>query len=133
MLEFLVGIGLVAYVVWWYLRPRLLGLPPEPTISIPLLGHILAVDWKPETIFKWYKSTGPIFTIRAGHRMTIFVCEIEAIKEVLLNRGDEFAYRPESWLSNALRGIRYGASRTRQINNLSFIFFFKNRWKLWHD
>ncbi|XP_052028276.1 cytochrome P450 2C70 isoform X2 [Apodemus sylvaticus] len=82
-------------------------LPPGPT-PLPLVGNILQVDVKnlSKSMDMLAKKYGPVFTVYLGMKPTVVLHGYEAMKETLIDRGDEFSDKTESsLLSRISRGL----------------------------
>ncbi|KAM5164331.1 cytochrome P450 2C23-like isoform 1-T2 [Mantella aurantiaca] len=73
------------------------NLPPGPR-PLPLIGSIHLIDLnKPHISFmELSKKYGPVFTIQLGMSEMIILCGYDAVKEALINQGDEFVDRPKT-------------------------------------
>ncbi|XP_069500529.1 cytochrome P450 2G1-like [Ambystoma mexicanum] len=69
-------------------------LPPGPT-PLPLVGNILQVKNGKivKSILKLRDIYGPVFTMYLGPRRVVALCGYEAIKEALIDHGDDFITR----------------------------------------
>ncbi|XP_069500530.1 cytochrome P450 2G1-like [Ambystoma mexicanum] len=69
-------------------------LPPGPT-PLPLVGNILQVKNGNivKSILKLRDIYGPVFTMYLGPRRVVVLCGYEAIKEALIDHGDDFITR----------------------------------------
>ncbi|XP_040848357.1 cytochrome P450 2C26-like isoform X2 [Ochotona curzoniae] len=69
-------------------------LPPGPT-PLPIIGNILQMDFKDisKSLTNLSKAYGPVFTLYFGTKPTVILHGYEAVKEALVERGDEFAGR----------------------------------------
>ncbi|XP_069877357.1 cytochrome P450 2C5-like [Dipodomys merriami] len=82
-------------------------LPPGPT-PIPIIGNILQVDIKDITksLTKFSKVYGPVFTLYLGMKPTVVLYGYEAVKEALIDHGEEFSGRGRlPWAEKANRGL----------------------------
>nr|XP_051679400.1 cytochrome P450 2C5 isoform X2 [Oryctolagus cuniculus] len=69
-------------------------LPPGPT-PFPIIGNILQIDVKdisksPTKVSECY---GPVFTVYLGMKPTVVLHGYKAVKEALVDLGEEFAGR----------------------------------------
>ncbi|XP_018422653.1 PREDICTED: cytochrome P450 2G1-like [Nanorana parkeri] len=75
-------------------------LPPGPT-PLPLLGNVLEVGGGDivNSLMKLSKKYGEVFTVYLGSRPTVVVTGYTMVKEVLLDKGDDFLSRGDmpSW------------------------------------
>ncbi|KYO25139.1 cytochrome P450 2C18 [Alligator mississippiensis] len=69
-------------------------LPPGP-IRLPIVGSALQLSIKdlPQTMEKLSEKYGPVFTIYMGTRRVVVLHGREAVKEALIDQGDEFSAR----------------------------------------
>ncbi|XP_051002414.1 cytochrome P450 2C50-like isoform X27 [Acomys russatus] len=69
-------------------------LPPGPT-PLPVIGNFLQIDGKNinQTFTKLSKAYGPVFTLYLGGQPTVVLHGYEAVKEALIDHGEEFAGR----------------------------------------
>ncbi|XP_052028297.1 cytochrome P450 2C38-like isoform X3 [Apodemus sylvaticus] len=69
-------------------------LPPGPT-PFPIIGNFLQIDVKnfSQSLTSFSKVYGPVFTLYLGSRPTVILHGYEAIKEALIDHGEEFAGR----------------------------------------
>uniref|UniRef100_A0A663FG04 Uncharacterized protein n=1 Tax=Aquila chrysaetos chrysaetos TaxID=223781 RepID=A0A663FG04_AQUCH len=84
----------MALVARWKKEWRSQNYPPGP-LALPVIGNLLqlrAADTC-KTFRKLSKKYGPIFTLHFGSERAVVVFGYEVVREVLLNRGDEFTDR----------------------------------------
>lgn len=100
----LVG-GVTLFGLWlWYRNQKSKGLPPGP-FSWPILGNIpqLALEGK-KPVFQialaWREKYGDVFLMRMGATRIVWVCGLKLGREVLIDRGEDFGYRPK-WMTMA--------------------------------
>ncbi|XP_076419136.1 cytochrome P450 2C11 [Peromyscus maniculatus bairdii] len=69
-------------------------LPPGPT-PLPFIGNILQIDVKDisKSLNKLSKVYGPVFTLYMGMKPSVVLHGHEAVKEALIDHGEEFAGR----------------------------------------
>ncbi|XP_040848360.1 cytochrome P450 2C14-like isoform X1 [Ochotona curzoniae] len=69
-------------------------LPPGPT-PLPILGNLLQLDFKDinKSLTKLSKVYGPVFTVYLGMTPTVVIHSYEAVKEALIDLGEEFSGR----------------------------------------
>ncbi|XP_075389841.1 cytochrome P450 2C23-like [Tenrec ecaudatus] len=78
----------------WRNSLRQRSLPPGPT-PLPIIGNMLQLDPNdlPASFSKLAKEYGPVFTLRLGPQLTVILHGYEAVKEALIDQGDEFMGR----------------------------------------
>ncbi|XP_003513446.1 cytochrome P450 2C26 isoform X1 [Cricetulus griseus] len=69
-------------------------LPPGPT-PLPLIGNFFQIDVKniSQSLTNFSKVYGPVFTLYLGMKPTVVLHGYEAVKEALIDHGEEFAGR----------------------------------------
>nr|XP_034362183.1 cytochrome P450 2C29 isoform X2 [Arvicanthis niloticus] len=69
-------------------------LPPGPT-PLPIIGNFLQIDVKniSQSFTNFSKAYGPVFTLYLGSQPTVILHGYEAVKEALIDHGEEFAGR----------------------------------------
>ncbi|XP_037659724.1 cytochrome P450 2C18-like [Choloepus didactylus] len=69
-------------------------LPPGPT-PLPIIGNILQLNAKhiSKSLSKLSKTYGPVFTLYLGWKPTLVLHGYEAVKEALVDHGEEFSGR----------------------------------------
>ncbi|XP_073461558.1 cytochrome P450 2J6-like [Aquarana catesbeiana] len=102
---FLGGFVLLLLLRWKLSRPK--GFPPGP-IALPVLGNMLQMDFSsPLKGFKAFsKVYGPVFSIYLGFTPAVVVRGLKDLKEVLVNKGVDFADRPQNRLTELVAGGR---------------------------
>ncbi|XP_057592506.1 cytochrome P450 2C19-like [Hippopotamus amphibius kiboko] len=82
-------------------------LPPGPT-PLPILGNILQLDVRNigRSLTELSKVYGPVFTLYFGMKPTVVLCGYEAVKEALIDLGEEFSRRGSiPLLERAAKGL----------------------------
>ncbi|XP_015669364.1 cytochrome P450 2A13-like [Protobothrops mucrosquamatus] len=85
--------GLLILSSWQQMRRR--GkMPPGPT-PLPLIGNLLWIDQNnlPNSLIKLSEKYGPVYTLQLGPRCIVVLCSYEAIKEALVDQGNDFRDR----------------------------------------
>ncbi|XP_058528014.1 cytochrome P450 2C42-like isoform X3 [Ochotona princeps] len=84
---------LLLFSLWRWSTTRQ-KLPPGPT-PLPIIGNILQMDLKDisKSLTKFSKAYGPVFTLYFGTKPTVILHGYEAVKEALVDLGDEFSGR----------------------------------------
>ncbi|KAM6186617.1 cytochrome P450 2C18-like isoform 2-T2 [Rhynchocyon petersi] len=69
-------------------------LPPGPT-PLPIIGNCLHLNFKniSKSLNILSKTYGPVFTLYLGMKPTVVLCGYEAVKEALLDQGEDFSGR----------------------------------------
>ncbi|XP_076691477.1 cytochrome P450 2C27-like isoform X4 [Callospermophilus lateralis] len=69
-------------------------LPPGPT-PLPIIGNVLQIDFKDvnKSLAEFSKVYGPVFTLYLGMKPIVVLHGYEAVKEALVDNGEEFAGR----------------------------------------
>ncbi|KAB0383018.1 hypothetical protein FD755_004935 [Muntiacus reevesi] len=69
-------------------------LPPGPT-PLPIIGNLIQLNFKdiPASLSKLAKQYGPVYTLYLGSQTTVVLHGYEAVKEALIDQGDEFLGR----------------------------------------
>ncbi|XP_041517041.1 cytochrome P450 2C25-like [Microtus oregoni] len=93
-------------------------LPPGP-IPLPVLGNFLQIDVKDisQCLTNFSKVYGPVFTLYFGMKPTVVLHGYEAVKEALIDHGEEFAGRGSFPMAERIN------------KGLGIIFSNGNRWK----
>ncbi|XP_045147370.1 cytochrome P450 2C23-like [Echinops telfairi] len=78
----------------WRNSQRQGSLPPGP-MPLPIIGNMLQLDLKdlPASFSKLAKEYGPVYTLRIGPQLTVVLHGYKAVKEALIDQGDEFLGR----------------------------------------
>ncbi|EDL41817.1 cytochrome P450, family 2, subfamily c, polypeptide 29, partial [Mus musculus] len=93
-------------------------LPPGPT-PLPIIGNFLQIDVKniSQSFTNFSKAYGPVFTLYLGSKPTVILHGYEAVKEALIDRGEEFAGRGSFPMAE------------KMIKGFGVVFSNGNRWK----
>ncbi|EPY88764.1 cytochrome P450 2C92 precursor [Camelus ferus] len=100
----------------WIQSSRNGKLPPGPT-PLPILGNILQLDVKniSKSLSKLSKVHGPVFTVYFGMKPTVVLHGYQAVKEALIDRGEDFSGRgrlPLTERTNKGHGIVFSNGKT---------------------
>ncbi|XP_042545037.1 cytochrome P450 2C5-like isoform X1 [Dipodomys spectabilis] len=101
-------------------------LPPGPT-PFPIIGNILQVDMKDITksLNKFSEVYGSVFTLYLGMQPTVVLHGYEAVKEALIDQGEEFSGRgrfPLAEKANRGLGIVFSnGHRWREMRRFSLM------------
>nr|XP_020009575.1 cytochrome P450 2C55-like [Castor canadensis] len=78
-------------------------LPPGPT-PLPIIGNILQINFKQmsKSLADFSKVYGPIFTLYLGMKPAVVLHGYEAVKEALVDYGEEFSGRGKSAMSEKI-------------------------------
>ncbi|XP_034631698.1 cytochrome P450 2H1-like [Trachemys scripta elegans] len=93
-------------------------LPPGP-VAFPIIGNMLQLNVRnlPQSIHELSTKYGPVFTIYLGSLRVVVLYGQEAVKEALIDQGDEFSGRGKLALADKL------------IKGAGIIFSNGERWK----
>ncbi|XP_036048039.1 cytochrome P450 2C29-like isoform X2 [Onychomys torridus] len=93
-------------------------LPPGPT-PLPVIGNFLQIDVKnlQQSFTNFSKAYGPVFTLYFGTQPTVVLHGYEAVKEALIDHGEEFSGRGRLPAVDKL------------LNGLGIVFSNGNIWK----
>ncbi|XP_077677145.1 cytochrome P450 2H1-like isoform X3 [Eretmochelys imbricata] len=78
-------------------------LPPGP-VAFPIIGNTLQLNMRnlPQSIHELSAKYGPVFTICLGSQRVVVLYGQEAVKEALIDQGDEFSGRGKLALADKL-------------------------------
>ncbi|KAG2062852.1 hypothetical protein BDR04DRAFT_1235639 [Suillus decipiens] len=106
-------IGVMAVVVWAYLRKSgsRLPLPPSPP-TWRLWGHLPTPSNSASlTIAQWIDKYGPLVTIRSGTQTIVIIGRYKAAVDIMEKQGRMLADRPRLVAGEILaRGLTIGSS-----------------------
>ncbi|XP_077997941.1 cytochrome P450 2D28-like [Glandiceps talaboti] len=81
-------------------KPRPKYFPPGPD-GLPIIGCLIPILRNPISAFKQYATQyGNVFSIKIGPKYMVVCHKIEANREVLVNKGNDFAGRPEIFIKS---------------------------------
>ncbi|XP_040185039.1 cytochrome P450 2J6-like [Rana temporaria] len=100
-------LGLLLLALLWKKFSRPKDFPPGP-LALPVLGNILQMDfYNPlKTLRELSKVYGPVYSIYLGFTPAVVIQGFKDLKEVLVNKGIDFADRPQNRVLEAISGIR---------------------------
>ncbi|KAM5138870.1 cytochrome P450 2J6-like [Mantella aurantiaca] len=100
-------LGLLLLVLLWMKFSRPKDFPPGP-FALPVLGNILQMDFANpiKSMREFSKTYGPVYSIYLGFTPVIVIQGYKDLKEVLVNKGVDFADRPQNRLIEAISGTR---------------------------
>ncbi|CAH2314062.1 cytochrome P450 2G1-like [Pelobates cultripes] len=92
LLIFLVSCILCFYT--WNSMYREQNLPPGPT-PLPFLGNLLQLKTGQlvDCLSQMHKKYGDVYTLYLGPRRVVVLCGYDAVKEALVDNGEEFGFR----------------------------------------
>ncbi|CAH2314064.1 cytochrome P450 2G1-like [Pelobates cultripes] len=114
---------LTLYLIWGHVSTRR-KLPPGPT-PLPLFGNLLQVrnGQMAKTLMELSKQYGSVYTFYFGLRPVVIFCGYEAVKEALVDHGEDFTGRGEQpTVDRVFQGYGLIASegeRWRQLRRFS--------------
>ncbi|XP_059102812.1 cytochrome P450 2C25-like isoform X4 [Peromyscus eremicus] len=101
-------------------------LPPGPT-PLPVIGNFLQIDVKDisQSLTNFSKVYGPVFTLYLGRQPTVVLHGYEAVKEALIDHGEEFSGRGSFPMAEKITkglGIAFSnGSRWKEIRRFSLM------------
>ncbi|XP_058399565.1 cytochrome P450 2C26 isoform X2 [Diceros bicornis minor] len=110
----------------WKQSSRKGKLPPGPT-PLPIIGNILQLDVRDisKSLSNISKVYGPVFTLYLGLEPTVVLHGYEAVKEALIDLGEEFSGRgsfPVAQRVNKGQGILFSnGKRWKEIRRFSLM------------
>nr|XP_060639615.1 cytochrome P450 2G1-like [Anolis sagrei ordinatus] len=106
VLTILLGICL-AIIAAWKWRHKEGRFPPGP-MPLPFFGNLLQLSPKdpPKSLLALRDKYGPIFTLYLGPRRVVVLCGHEALKEALVDHGEQFCGRGDvAILDRSFKGL----------------------------
>ncbi|XP_031756601.1 cytochrome P450 2J6 isoform X1 [Xenopus tropicalis] len=96
-------LGLVILVIFCCKKQQPVGFPPGPA-AMPVLGNILQMDFSNplKDLQKFSEVYGPVYSIYLGFTPAVVVRGLKSIKEVLVNKGTDFAGRPQNRITDVI-------------------------------
>ena len=119
MILFLLFLGCLTYLVYFYMKIK--KLPPGKIsrfvqqipgpLPIPILGNLIQIGIScfrgntiVETMKKWQKKYGNVYTMWIGPMPIVNICDYETAQEAMVKKGANFADRPNFFLAHLIRG-----------------------------
>ncbi|XP_053556433.1 cytochrome P450 2J6 [Bombina bombina] len=101
----LLCLALLSFLYWKMSRPK--GFPPGP-LALPVVGNLLQMDFSNplKDLQEFSKVYGPVYSIYLGFTPAVVIRGLNALKEVLVAKGIEFADRPRNRISEVISGTR---------------------------
>ncbi|XP_066293780.1 cytochrome P450 2U1-like [Branchiostoma lanceolatum] len=82
------------------------NLPPSPSGSWPVVGHLLSIGRAPHLKFmEWRQQYGDVYTVRIGMEDVVVLNGYRAIKEAFVDYKDAFSSRPNVYTFDLLTGF----------------------------
>uniref|UniRef100_A0A673BVE9 Cytochrome P450 2G1-like n=1 Tax=Sphaeramia orbicularis TaxID=375764 RepID=A0A673BVE9_9TELE len=115
------------FVLLWLLLLKNRGqkcLPPGPS-ALPVVGNLLQLDSKApyKTLLKFAECYGPVVTVYLGPQRVVALIGYEAVKEALVDQGDDFYGRgPVPFLMKVTKGyglVISNGERWRQLRHFT--------------
>nr|XP_038946667.1 cytochrome P450 2C13, male-specific isoform X1 [Rattus norvegicus] len=90
----LLSLFFLLFLSLWRLSSGRGKLPPGPT-PLPIIGNFFQVDMKDirQSLTNFSKTYGPVYTLYVGSQPTVVLHGYEALKEALVDHGEEFSGR----------------------------------------
>ncbi|XP_066294391.1 cytochrome P450 2U1-like [Branchiostoma lanceolatum] len=82
------------------------NLPPSPSGSWPVVGHLLSLGRAPHLkLTEWRQQYGDVYTVRMGMEDVVVLNGYRVIKEALVDYKDAFSSRPNVYTFDLLTGF----------------------------
>ncbi|XP_020927835.1 cytochrome P450 2C33 isoform X1 [Sus scrofa] len=93
-LALMVCVTCLVFLSVWKKNHKRRRLPPGPT-PLPIIGNLMQLNLKdiPASLSKLAKQYGPVCTVYFGSQPAVVLHGYEAVKEALIDQGDEFLGR----------------------------------------
>ncbi|XP_053123272.1 cytochrome P450 2A13-like isoform X2 [Hemicordylus capensis] len=110
----------------WRQMHRKSQMPPGPT-PLPFIGNLLQVKTSDmyQSLLKISETFGPVFTIHLGPRRVVVLCGYDAVKEALVDQGEEFSGRGEQatfdWIFQGYGVAFSNGERAKQLRRFSIM------------
>ncbi|XP_039618987.1 cytochrome P450 2F2-like isoform X2 [Polypterus senegalus] len=108
MFEILVLLCSGTFLLFYLLKnKRPHNFPPGP-MPVPLFGNVLQLNLKNPLVDlnKISKRYGKVYSLYIGRNLTVFLHGYEAVKEILISHGADYAGRPQGLLVNDVTEYR---------------------------
>ncbi|XP_029427605.1 cytochrome P450 2F5-like [Rhinatrema bivittatum] len=81
-------------LMYWKMLKEKSHLPPGP-VPLPLIGNLMQLNTKDpvKSLMKLHEKYGPVYTIFWGPQPSLVLCGYKAVKEALIDQGEEFGAR----------------------------------------
>ncbi|XP_035684756.1 cytochrome P450 2C31-like isoform X1 [Branchiostoma floridae] len=101
-----IAVMLVVFLTLLVFFKRRKNLPPSPSGSWPVVGHLLSLGRAPHLkLTEWRKQYGDVYNVRMGMEDVVVLNGYRAIKEALVDYKDAFSSRPNIYMTNLLTGF----------------------------
>ncbi|XP_078604850.1 cytochrome P450 2U1-like isoform X1 [Branchiostoma floridae x Branchiostoma japonicum] len=101
-----VAVCFVVFLTILVFFKRRKNLPPSPSGSWPVVGHLLSLGRAPHLkLTEWRKQYGDVYTVRMGMEDVVVLNGYQAIKEALVDYKDTFSSRPNNYVLSLLTGF----------------------------
>ncbi|XP_061452468.1 cytochrome P450 2A13-like [Rhineura floridana] len=110
----------------WHQMHRKSKMPPGPT-PLPLIGNFLQVNTSDmyRSLMKIREKYGSVYTIHLGPRRIVVLCGYDAVKEALVDQGEEFSGRGEQatfdWIFQGYGVAFSNGERAKQLRRFSIM------------
>nr|XP_031317453.1 cytochrome P450 2C23 isoform X2 [Camelus dromedarius] len=93
-LALMICVTFLGFLFVWKKSHKRGKLPPGPT-PLPIIGNLMQLNLKdiPASLSKLAKQYGPVYTLHVGPHLTVVLHGYKAVKEALIDQGDEFLGR----------------------------------------
>lgn len=99
----LMGVATAAASVLWLFKDQPDNLPPGPPVYLPGLGNLLKLAGDPvQALWDLRERYGDVFRLYLGSQLVVVLNGYDVVKEVLITRGSEFSFRPDSFLKEKI-------------------------------
>ncbi|XP_078604847.1 cytochrome P450 1A2-like [Branchiostoma floridae x Branchiostoma japonicum] len=109
-----IAVFLVVFLTLLVSFKRRKNLPPSPSGSWPVVGHLLSLGRAPHLkLTEWRKQYGDVYTVRMGMEDVVVLNGYRAIKEALVDYKDAFSSRPNVYMLNLVSDFGKGIGLTK--------------------